>query len=114
MATIHQRLVDEHGLDASVASLRRWLAGNLPEQARRAAVRVLRPEAVEPGSEAQIDYGRLGMWTDPATGRRRTVQAFVMVLACSRHMFVRPVLRMDQHLIEDETGDVLGRTYALG
>jgi hypothetical protein len=26
------------------------------------------------------------------------VQAFVMVLACSRHMFVRPVLTMDQHL----------------
>ena len=96
VATIHQRLVDEHGLDASVASLRRWLAGNLPEEVRRAAVRVLRPEAVEPGSEAQIDYGRLGMWTDPATGRRHTVQAFVMVLACSRHMFVRPVLRMDQ------------------
>jgi Transposase and inactivated derivatives len=36
------------------------------------------------------------VWTDPATGRRHTVQAFVMVLACSRYMFVRPVLRMDQ------------------
>jgi transposase len=24
------------------------------------------------------------------------VQAFVMVLACSRYMFVRPVLKMDQ------------------
>ena len=23
--------------------------------------------AVEPGSEAQIDYGRLGMWCDPAS-----------------------------------------------
>ena len=36
------------------------------------------------------------MWTDPATGRKHTVQAFVMVLACSRYMFVRLVLRMDQ------------------
>ena len=36
------------------------------------------------------------MWTDPATGLRRTVWAFAMVLACSRHMFVRPVLSMDQ------------------
>jgi len=96
VSTIHQRLVDEHQLVASVASLRRWVAGNLPEEARRAAVRVLRPGPVEPGSEAQIDYGRLGVWTDPATGRRHTVQAFVMVLACSRYMFVRPVLRMDQ------------------
>jgi len=98
VATIHQRLVDEHGLVAqqSVASLRRWVSGNLPEEARRARVRVLRPGPVEPSSEAQIDYGRLGVWTDPGTGRRHTVQAFVMVLACSRYMFVRPVLRMDQ------------------
>ncbi len=96
VSTIYQRLVDEHQLVASVASVRRWVAGNLPEEARRAAVRVLRPGPVEPGSEAQIDYGRLGVWTDPATGRRHTAWAFVMVLACSRHMFVRPVLRMDQ------------------
>jgi hypothetical protein len=75
VSTIHQRLVDEHALVASVASLRRWVAGNLPEEARRAKVRVLRPGRVEPGSEAQIDYGRLGVWTDPATGRRDTVQA---------------------------------------
>lgn len=96
VATIHQRLRDEHGLDASVASVRRWVAGNLPEEARRAQVRVLRPGFAAPGQEAQIDYGRLGMWTDPDTGRRHTVWAFVMVLACSRHLFVRPVLRMDQ------------------
>ena len=49
-----------------------------------------------PGEEAQIDYGQLGVWTDPAIGRRRRVWAFVMVLAYSRHMFVRPVIAMDQ------------------
>jgi hypothetical protein len=38
----------------------------------------------------------LGRWLDPVSGRLRTVWAFVMVLACSRHMFVRPVLKMDQ------------------
>ena len=75
VSTIHQRLVDEHALVASVASVRRWVGGNLPEEARRAQVRVLRPGPVQPGSEAQIDYGRLGVWTDPATGRRHTVQA---------------------------------------
>jgi transposase len=36
------------------------------------------------------------MWPDPLAGRRRTVWAFVMVLACSRHLFVWPTLRMDQ------------------
>jgi transposase len=96
-ATIHQRLRDEHGLGASVASVRRWIRGNLPEEARRDQVRVLRPDAVDPGAEAQVDYGKLGTWLDPDWGgRRRTVWAFSMVLACSRHMFVLPVLCMDQ------------------
>ena len=73
-ATIHQRLRDEKGLDASVASFRRWVAANLPEEVRRSRVRVLGSGA-EPGSEGQIDYGRLGMWTDPVSGRRHTVWA---------------------------------------
>ena len=95
VTTIHQRLADEHGLDASVASVRRWVRANLPEDARRAQVTVLR-DCPPAGSEAQIDYGKLGMWLDPGTGRRRAVQAFVMVLPCSRHMFMRPTLSMDQ------------------
>jgi transposase len=95
VATIHQRLADEHDLEASVASVRRWVRANLPEDARRAQVTVLR-DCPAPGSEAQIDYGRLGMWLDPASGRRRTVWAFVMVLPCSRYMFVRPTVSMDQ------------------
>ena len=54
------------------------------------------PHPAEAGEQAQIDYGQLGRWLDPVTGKLRTVWAFVMVLACSRHMFVRPVLKMDQ------------------
>jgi hypothetical protein len=76
VATIHQRLVDEQGLDASVASLRRWVRANLPEDARRAQVTVL-GDGSPPGEQAQIDYGRLGMWFDPAAGRRRAVWANV-------------------------------------
>ncbi|MCW2718869.1 MAG: Integrase catalytic region [Pseudonocardia sp.] len=105
VATIHQRLHDEHRLEASVASLRRWVRANLPEQARRDQVRVLRPDEVEPGAEGQVDYGKLGMWCDPQTGRRRAVWAFVMVLACLRHMFVRPVLTMDQQAWTQATVD---------
>jgi transposase len=96
MATIWQRLADERGLAVSVASLRRYVAANLPEEARRSQVTVLRLVPAEPGQEAQIDYGQLGRWTDPASGRRHTVNAFAMVLCCSRHMFVRPVISMDQ------------------
>ena len=96
MSTIHQRLRDEHGLAASVASFRRYVAANLPEEARRSQVTVWNPYQAEAGEQAQIDYGQLGRWLDPVTGKLRTVWAFVMVLACSRHMFVRPVLKMDQ------------------
>ncbi len=96
-ATIHQRLRDERGLAVSVASLRRYVAANLPEEVRRSQVTVLRLVPAEPGAEAQIDYGQLGRWLDPRTGRRHVVNAFAMVLCCSRHMFVRPVISMDQH-----------------
>jgi transposase len=95
-ATIHQRLRDEKGLQVSVASLRRYTAANIPEEVRRSQVRVLSPYPAEPGEHAQIDYGQLGRWLDPVSGKLRVVWAFVMVLACSRHMFVRTVLRMDQ------------------
>lgn len=94
-ATIHQRLRDERGLTVSVASLKRWVIANLPEQAARARVTVLGDDPA-PGAEAQIDYGYLGPWVDPVGGRQVRVWGFVMVLACSRHLFLRPVLRMDQ------------------
>ena len=96
MSTIWQRLRDEHGLAASAPSLRRYVAANVPEETRRSQVTVWSPRQAEAGEQAQIDYGMLGRWLDPVTGKLRTVWAFVMVLACSRHMFVRPVLKMDQ------------------
>ena len=88
VATIAQRLRDEHGLDSSESSVRRWITGNLAEAARRERVTVFRG-LVDPGSEAQIDYGKLGMWCDPVTGRRVAVWAFVMVLATQRRSMAR-------------------------
>ena len=93
LATVHQRLRDEHAVAVSAASLRRYVALALPQAAVWQRATVLRPD-VPPG-EAQIDYGYLGAW-NPAGGRVRRVHAFVMVLACSRHMFVQPVLSMDR------------------
>jgi transposase len=60
--TIWQRLRDEHGLSASVSSLKRYMDANLPEETMRARVTVLR-EDPPAGEEAQIDYGYLGSWT---------------------------------------------------
>ncbi|WP_240436993.1 hypothetical protein [Streptomyces sporangiiformans] len=96
VSTIHQRLRDEHKLKVSISSFRRWVHATLPDEVSRSQVTVLRDE-IEPGEEAQIDYGFLGQWINPRTGKRHRVWAFVMVLPCSRHMFVRPVLHLDQH-----------------
>jgi hypothetical protein len=71
--TIHQRLAGEHQLAASYASLRRYVAANVPEEVRREQVRVLRLAPREPGEEAQIDYGQLGRWADPVTGARHVI-----------------------------------------
>src|ERR1039458_5820398 len=84
------------GLAPSVASSRRYVNANVPEEPRRSQVTVWNPHPAEAGEQAQIDYGQLGRWPDPVSGKLRTVWAFVMVLAYSRHMFVRPVLTMDQ------------------
>jgi transposase len=95
VSVIHQRLRDEAGLSVSVASMRRYVRAQFPEEVRKGEVVLWRPP-VEPGEEAQVDYGYLGVWRDPASGRQRRVWAFSMVLSYSRHLFVYPVLKMDQ------------------
>lgn len=92
---IGQRLRDDLEMAASESSVRRWITTHLADEVARERVSVPRGP-VDPGSEAQIGYGKLGMWLDPSLGRRVAVWAFVMVLSCSRHLFVRPVIRMDQ------------------
>jgi hypothetical protein len=96
VAVIHQRLRDEAGLEASVASVRRYVRAHFGEQAAGPGrVQVWRPPT-PPGEEAQVDYGYLGVWFDPRAGRRHRVWAFSMVLRYSRHLFMHPVIRMDQ------------------
>ncbi|MBA2949667.1 hypothetical protein [Streptomyces himalayensis] len=79
-----------------MSTSRRCVHDNLPDEAARSKVTVLRDD-VEPASEAQIDYGFLGQWNNPSTGKRHRTQAFMMVLPATRHMLVRPVVHMDQH-----------------
>lgn len=95
LSTVHQRLRDEGKLAISENTLRRYAAVALAEQVKANQVTVLKDDPPA-GEEAQVDYGKLGMWFDPQTMKRRTLWAFVMVLAMSRHMFVRPTLLMTQ------------------
>jgi hypothetical protein len=41
----------------------------------------------KPGVECQVDFGRLGLLPDPASGRRRAVHALIFTAVYSRHMF---------------------------
>jgi transposase len=86
---IAQRLRDDHGVAVSESTVRRYIAAAFTESRLEERVTVPRG-AVEPGSEAQIDYGRLGMWCDPVSGRRVAVWVFAMILSCSRALFVHP------------------------
>jgi transposase len=95
LATIHQRLRDEHGLSVSIASLRRYVHLEFAAEAAEERATVLRDDP-PPGEEAQLDYGHLGSWTDPRSGAKRRVWAFIMTLAHSRHLFCYPVLAMTQ------------------
>jgi transposase len=94
VTTVWQRLHDERGLEVSVSTFRRYV---------RERIRAVRPEDVKvpkdlmpPGRMSEVDYGRLGRWVDPLTGRGHPVKGFVMTLGASRRLFVRPVLVCDQ------------------
>ncbi len=94
-STVWQRLHDEAGLQASLPSFRRYVRATMPEAySKRQGITVLRDDP-PPGEEVQVDYGRLGKWTDPTTGETLILNAFILVLSFSRHMFVRVVRRMD-------------------
>lgn len=81
--TIYQRLHDDHGYPGSYAGVWRFvkqLEGNSPD----ATVRV----EVQPGEEAQVDFGYAGQMYDPEQKKVRKAWAFVMTLSHSRHQYV--------------------------
>jgi hypothetical protein len=94
-STVWQRLHDDHDLAVSLPTFYRYLKHTWPDSYRPAAITILRDDP-PPGEEAQIDYGYLGAWFDPRAGRRVRLWAFLLLLAHSRHLFVRVVARLDQ------------------
>jgi len=70
VSVIHQRLADEDGLEASVASLRRYVRAHFDEAVRREGVAAFRPP-VDPGDEALCGKPHSSSYVDPANMRRR-------------------------------------------
>lgn len=94
MTTVWGRLCDAGRISLSFPTFRRFVVDHIRAiDPARATVPMPVPEF---GEAMEIDFGRLGMWTDPVGGRRRTVWAFVATLRASGMHFVRPVLKMDQ------------------
>ena len=93
-STVWQRLRDEQHLTVSRPTFYRYVNQHLGKRVKAVDVVVHRPEGT-PGDEVQVDFGRLGRWEDPVTGNSYTVHGFVMTLTWSRHIFVRPVLKLD-------------------
>jgi transposase len=93
--TVWQRMRDERGLTVSESTFRRYVEAHVREGVRRERVTV-RKDVTPPGQVAEVDYERLGQWTNPRTGKRHVVYGFVMTLASSRLHFVDVVLSCDQ------------------
>ena len=61
-------------------------------------VRVAEPP---PGEAAEVDFGLLGLWLDPTTGRRRRVYGLLVTLCFSRYAFLWISLRQDLPAVLD-------------
>jgi transposase len=83
---IWQLLVEEHGFTGSYSSVKRFLRRAAPTLAQ-ATLRI----EVEPGAEAQVDFGFAGEFLDPERGRVRRAWVFVMTLCSSRHQYAELV-----------------------
>ena len=83
-------LLGRRGVVVSYRTLHRYATTELEFGRRRNTVRVA---DCEPGAEVQVDFGRLGLLTDTADGRRRVVHGLIFTAVYSRHLFVYPTYR---------------------
>ena len=86
MTKVHV-LLQRHGVQVTYATLCRWAHDELGWRERKPTVRVDDPE---PGHEAQVDFGKMGMLADPTTDRLRQLWCLVVTLSFSRMQFVWP------------------------
>lgn len=84
LTKIHD-LLQRRGVAVPYRTLHRFCATELGYGRRRATVPVA---DCAPGEEVQVDFGKMGLMPDPASGRRRLCHALVFTAVFSRHMFV--------------------------
>jgi transposase len=82
---IHE-LLARRGVEIPCRTVQRYVAEVLGRTRGRGPT--VRVADGEPGDELQIDFGRMGLIFDPATGRDRVVHALIFTAVFSRHCFV--------------------------
>jgi len=85
-------LLKRSGVETSYATLRRFAMGEFGWGIRAPSVRVDDPE---PGDEAQVDFGCMGMMHDATGGKSRKLWALIVCLSHSRYAFVYPTFTQD-------------------
>jgi transposase len=85
LAKVHT-LLSRQGVEVPYSSLHRFVVAHLGFQDRRRTT--VRVAEVAPGELAEVDFGRLGLVPDPATGKHRVVHALIVTLVYSRHQYV--------------------------
>jgi len=80
---IHELLV-RRGVIVPYRTLHRFAVGELGFGRGRATVRLADGE---PGTEVQVDFGRMGLVPDPRSERRRVAHGLVFTPVLSRHLF---------------------------
>ena len=78
-------LLARQGVEVPYRTLHRYAVAQCGFGRRAATVRVADGE---PGAEVQVDFGRMGLLPDPASGRRRVCHALIFTACYSRHTFV--------------------------
>jgi transposase len=91
LTKIYRRL-RQQGLAVSYSTLYRFAQGHCGFGASAVTVRVADPP---PGEAAEVDFGLLGYWTDPESGRRRQVHGLLVTLLYSRYAFLHVTFRQD-------------------
>src|SRR5216117_923971 len=80
------QLLARRGVAVPARTLDRFVAEMCgPRRGRAVTVRV---DDGQPGRELQVDFGRLGLVPDPATGRRRVCHGLIFTACPSRYCFV--------------------------
>ena len=80
-------LLERQGVVLAQRTLHRY-ALEVLDVGRSARGSTVRVADGEPGSELQVDFGKMGLLLDPDTGRRRVCHALIFTACYSRHCYV--------------------------